>query len=166
MLGPCWGHVFSSSSTRLARALKFLRLSQHGLSPMSMVCQLFGTQSCPCVDYVWFKSIYRPTRVLLFQRQIGYGLKPIFIVSTSWVQVKALFGLCLDHVWPSFTPRPARALEFLRLSQLGLNLIFIVYLLFWTMSGPCLHHIGTIFGPSLCSDPLELWNFQDWVNIV
>ena len=70
MFGPCWDHVLPSSATRPARALKFSRLSQHGLSPMSMVCQLFGAMLWPCVDYVWPKSTSRPARALLFQRQI------------------------------------------------------------------------------------------------
>ena len=77
MFGPCWDHVLPSSATRPARALKFSRLSQHGLSPMSMVCQLFGAMSWPCVDYVWPKSTSRPARALIFQGWSQLGMRNI-----------------------------------------------------------------------------------------
>ena len=42
-----------SFTPRTARALKYSRLSQHGLRQISMKCILFGTISGPYLDLVW-----------------------------------------------------------------------------------------------------------------
>ena len=70
--------------------------------------------------------------------------------------VRAMFGLYWDHVYPNFTPRPARALKYWRLSQYGLMNISMECLLFGTMSGPSLDHVGTMLGPASIPDQLGL----------
>ena len=64
------------------------------------------------------------------------------------------------------TSRPARALKLSRLSQHGLRTLPMDFLIFGTMSGPCLDHVGTMFGLALLPDQLEHWIFQGWVNMV
>merc|ERR1711954_396808 len=52
MFGPCRDHVWPSLTSRPARALKFSRLSKHGLRPMSAECPLIRTISGPYLDHV------------------------------------------------------------------------------------------------------------------
>ena len=50
MFGTCKDHVGPIFTSRSDKALKFPRLSQHGLRNMSMECPLFGTMPGPCLD--------------------------------------------------------------------------------------------------------------------
>ena len=63
-------------------------------------------------------------------------------------------GACLDHVLPSFTSRLARAQKFPRQDQKDLRNMSMECLLFWTKSGPCLDHVGTIMGQGILSEKL------------
>ena len=72
-------------------------------------------------------------------------------------------GICEGHVlpcwyifWHNFISRPSR------LTQLGLTLMSIKCLIFGTLSVPCWDHVRTTLGLALLSDPLQLWNDQDW----
>ena len=58
-----------------------------------------------------------------------------------------LLYLCfyLFEIWPSFTFEPAKALKFSTLGKYGLRNISMECLLFGTISGPCLDHVGSMF---------------------
>ena len=49
MCGSCWDHVSLSFTSRSARALKFARLSQHGLFYLCLECLLLRTMLGPCL---------------------------------------------------------------------------------------------------------------------
>ena len=66
-----------------------------------------------------------------------------------------MFGPCSDHVWPSLISRPATALKFSKLSQHGLRPMFTECLLFGAISGPCLDHVGTMFGVAILIGNIE-----------
>ena len=70
--------------------------------------------------------------------------------------VRAMFGPCRDHILTSFTSKPVRPLQSSRLSQQGPRAYVRA------MFGPC----KTMFRLALLPDQPELWNFQDWVNMV
>ena len=94
---------------------------------------------------------------------------PIFQILVFYVHFgggKTISGRCWDNVRPIFTSWPARALKFWGLSQNGLRNMFKECLLFVTMSGPCLDHFGTMIDLALLTDQLQLWNFQDLINMV
>ena len=52
MFRPFREDAWPSLTSRPARALKFSRLSQHGLRPMAAECPLIRTISGPCFDHV------------------------------------------------------------------------------------------------------------------
>ena len=52
MFGPCWGHAMTKFTSLPARVMKFSRLSQHELRPMSMEHLIFLTMPGPCLDHV------------------------------------------------------------------------------------------------------------------
>ena len=67
-----------------------------------------------------------------------------------------MFGPCRDHILTSFTSKPVRPLQSWRLNQQGPRAYVRA------MFGPC----KTMFRLALLPDQPELWNFQDWVNMV
>ena len=101
IIGPCWDHFLPSSNSKPARALKFLKLSWHGLRPMFMKCVHLG----PCQGHVWtmlgpcFCSTYRPARALIFSKESQHGLRPM---SMDYPPFGTMSGPCMDCVWTMF----------------------------------------------------------------
>ena len=90
-----------------------------------------------------------------FEDWVNVVYEPCPWILYFWDHVRAMLGPCRDHVWPSPTSRPARALKFSRLSKHGLRPMSTKCLLIRTISGPCLDHVGAMFGLALLPDQLE-----------
>jgi len=76
--GLCLDHVWPSCTLKPAIALKFLKLSQHGLRPISMSClSIYGenvrTMMGPCLTSFTFI----PARPLKCSRLSQHGIKPV-----------------------------------------------------------------------------------------
>ena len=73
MFRPCLDHVWPSSNSGSAIALKFSRLNQFVQRPIYMECLRFGTISGPCWYHVWPGFIYTAARALEFLRVCHHG---------------------------------------------------------------------------------------------
>ena len=87
--------IWPNFTSRPARALKFSRLSQHGIKPMSMECLLFGGHSRamfgPYSDHIWLSLISRLATPLKFSRLSQHGLTPM---STEYILFRTILGPC------------------------------------------------------------------------
>ena len=108
----------------------------------------------PGWDHVWPNFTSRPARALTFSKQRNYHIWPITINCY-------FLGPCQGHFWtmigpcfPSFTSEPIIALKYAKYSQHNLRQMSMEFLLFKTMSGPCLDLDWVMFG--LFSHPDQL----------
>ena len=121
----------------------------------------------PCWDYVYLCFTSRPVKALkYFKSGSTWSEAHVYGVCILLDHVRAMSRPCWDYVWPGLTSIPARALKFSRLDQFCVRPIWMEYLLFGILSGPCLDHVRTLIDLALLTDQLELWSFQDWINMV
>ena len=89
--GPCWDPVWANFTSKPARALKFSRLHQYGLRPISMENLLFETILGPC----W--TMLGPCLAQL-HFQISYNT--VILKTESTCSIFYVFGMYIlkDHV--------------------------------------------------------------------
>ena len=86
-------------------------------------------------------------------------MESLFLVELMCMEclfLGTMSGPCWDHVRPNFTSKPDRALKFSGLSQHGLKSHVYKVSTFWTMSGPFLDYVWTMFSLTLLTDQLRL----------
>ena len=96
MLGPCWDHVWPTFDSKLARAMKFSKLSQDGLKHMCMKCPLLETMLEPCFDHV--KTMfglslapYQLDLIFFFKTESIWSKKHVLGVSMFLDPVNAIY---------------------------------------------------------------------------
>ena len=140
MFGQCKDHVWPIFTSRPDKALRFSRLSQHGLGQEPMICFFFGTMPGPCFDHAGtilaqlkFQTSYGSKK---FLTKLDWLTVHVYRGSNIWNHVRAILGSSLDHVCPQYIFRPARALILTRLLKTELV-------------GPLKHIHGVFFGFAL-----------------
>ena len=136
MFGPFGDPVLLCFTSALVWALKFARLTQHGIRHISMNYLLFETMS-GLLDH--FGAMLGLPRDWRFSRLSQHDLRKILWGVYFLHHVRAMFKPCLNSVWPCFSSRAVRHPKLSSLSQHDMEC-----LLLRTMFGPRLYNFTWI----------------------
>ena len=123
---------------------------------------MFGS----CQGYVQLSSICRLGRALKFSKLSQLCPWNMFIctMSSSLGQTRAMFGSCQVYVC-IFSFQLAKILKSFETESTCYK-GYISRIKFFTILGPQLDNVMTIFGPALLPDQLQFQNFQNWVSFL